>query len=223
MRPMLRPLLHRSLLMTVLTMTVAACTFGSTAADAANRGSTRGSDDTTMDESNCPVYGPPRQLRMVKSLPDYDVCQGRGTSIVAFGDSQVLFLCKNGHEVDNFDFSMGRGGTGKTREGDLKTPLGTYPLGRPRSSDRFGTFIPVGYPTAAQKAKGYSGSDVGIHGPDRRFRCAGFLNVSINWTQGCMAVADDTFIERIASFVKQNPGLNLHIIDETPATPATSR
>jgi murein L,D-transpeptidase YafK len=29
---------------------------------------------------------------------------------------------------------LGRGGVGKTREGDGKTPIGVYPLGEPRQT-----------------------------------------------------------------------------------------
>lgn len=162
-------------------------------------------------QNACGQYAP-RQLRLTKELPAEDPCVERGTSLVALSDIQVVYLCKDGVAQANYDLSLGRGGLDKTTDGDLKTPLGTYALGTPRSSDKFGIFIPVGYPTAQQKAQGYTGRAIGVHGPTRMFRCAGFLNVTMNWTQGCLAVADDSFIQEIASFVKANQVRTIHIL-----------
>lgn len=104
----------------------------------------------------------------------------------------------------SFAVSLGKGGTGKTREGDGKTPLGTYSLGRPRASKRFGTFVPIGYPTPDQRKRGLTGRDVGIHGPDRRFGWAGSVNSWVDWTDGCIAVSSDEEIFRIAEWVSSN-------------------
>jgi hypothetical protein len=155
----------------------------------------------------------PKELKAFKTPPTEDPCLHRGTSIVALTSTGVLYTCENGKTLESYDISIGRAGVGKTREGDLKTPLGTYALGQPRVSERFGLFIPVGYPTGAQRAKGFTGADVGIHGPERLFACAGALNVSINWTQGCLAVADDRFIVEISEFVKSHQDVLLHILE----------
>ncbi len=155
----------------------------------------------------------PKELLILKRTPSVDPCEGKGTALVALTGSGVLHTCIDSKTVERFDVAIGRGGTGKTREGDLKTPLGVYSLGTPKASERFGLFIPVGYPTRTQSAKGFTGGAVGIHGPDRLFACAGALNVSVNWTQGCLAVADDRFIVHLAEFVKANPGLRLYSLE----------
>lgn len=155
----------------------------------------------------------PKELLILKPAPAQDPCTGKGTAIVALTSTDVLHTCLDSKTIERYDISIGRGGVGKTKEGDLKTPLGVYSLGTPKTSDRFGIFIPVGYPTRDQRAKGFTGSDVGIHGPDRRFACAGVLNVSINWTQGCLAVADDRFIVAISQFVKMHPGIRLYSVE----------
>lgn len=155
----------------------------------------------------------PKQMKMSKPAPTEDPCASRATSLVAMMSNTTLYVCENGAIKEAYDIAIGRGGIGKKKDGDLKTPLGTYPLGQPHNSTRFGIFIPVGYPTAAQKAKGMTGHDVGIHGPDSIFPCAGVLNVSVNWTQGCLAVADDRFIVQIADFVKAHKSVQLHILD----------
>jgi hypothetical protein len=155
----------------------------------------------------------PKELKILKVAPAQDPCMGRGTSLVALGTSGVLYLCENGKTAESYDIAIGRGGLGKAKAGDNKTPLGTYSLSQPQVSERFGLFIPVGYPTRAQAANGLTGSDIGIHGPDRIFACAGALNVSVNWTAGCLAVADDRFIIAVSNFVKAHKPVQLHILE----------
>jgi murein L,D-transpeptidase YafK len=115
-----------------------------------------------------------------------------------------LKLCESGIAVKAFRVALGSGGTGKAKEGDDKTPLGVYLLGAPRPSARFGVFIPVGYPTKEQTAKGLTGRDVGIHGPDRHFAFLGGASVWVDWTAGCVAVGSDEAVQTIAAWVKAN-------------------
>ncbi|MFH0902541.1 MAG: L,D-transpeptidase family protein [Pseudomonadota bacterium] len=138
-------------------------------------------------------------------------CPSEGVSIVVATEARQMMLCEAGVAVREYRVSLGRKGTGKTRQGDLKTPLGTYDLGQPRLSRRFGIFIPVGYPTEEQKRHGYSGSDIGIHGPDRRLRFAGRLNGWIDWTRGCIAVTTDSAMAEIADWVRQKEARQVHL------------
>jgi murein L,D-transpeptidase YafK len=111
-------------------------------------------------------------------------------------------LCDGNSAAAEFAVSLGRKGTGKKLEGDEKTPLGVYPLESTRSSSRFGIFIPVGYPTSEQKQGGFSGSNIGIHGPDKTFRWLGRANTWLDWTNGCIAVATMDEMQRIADWVR---------------------
>ncbi|CAN5565711.1 hypothetical protein BH10BDE1_BH10BDE1_29470 [soil metagenome] len=157
------------------------------------------------DEDACDsFYWPTPKLRLTKTLPAIDPCADLKTAVLADTKIQVIFLCKDGKTVADYDFSMGRSGSGKTTLGDLKTPLGKYPLAKPYKSDKFKVFIPIGYPTTSQVEAGMTGADVGIHGPARPFRCAGFLNAAVNWTQGCIAVPSDIYVKEIGRFVQQN-------------------
>ncbi|MFC1611768.1 murein L,D-transpeptidase family protein [Myxococcota bacterium] len=142
-----------------------------------------------------------------------DACAGRATSVLIDLDEHTLWLCETGQVAGEYSVSLGKGGVGKQIRGDNKTPVGTYSLGAPRPSKKFGIFIPVGYPTAAQKKAGFSGSAIGIHGPDRSFTWAGTLNTLIDWTQGCIAVKSDEAIGTIAAWVNQeNPEL-VHLVE----------
>jgi len=138
-------------------------------------------------------------------------CAGRGTTIVIDTKSHTMWLCREGESIEQYPGALGRGGLGKRSEGDNKTPLGEYPLAAPRPSQRFGTFIPVGYSTSAQQKAWLRGGDIGIHGPDRRFTWLGRLTTWVDWTQGCIAVASDDEIKQVANWVKENKVLRIFI------------
>ena len=132
-----------------------------------------------------------------------DPCTGKQTSILIEKDRHILMLCQENRESGSFKVSFGRGGMNKRRKGDNRTPVGEYSLGTPRPSNRFGIFIPIGYPAPWQRSAGYTGGDIGIHGPDRRFAWLGRFTTWYDWTQGCIAVGSDEEISRIAEWVKE--------------------
>ncbi len=116
-----------------------------------------------------------------------------------------LKLCNKKLVEKGFSISVGRNGTGKRNQADGKTPIGEYGLGVTRPSSKFYKFIPVGYPTADQIKNGFTGGDIGIHGPARNYSWLGSrLNTWINWTQGCIAVGSDSEISEIAEWVTTN-------------------
>ena len=129
-------------------------------------------------------------------------CGAPDTRIVVDVAKHTLSLCDGDKRVDAFAVRLGRGGVGKTREGDGKTPIGTYSLGDPRASNRYGTFIPIGYPTEEQKKLGYTGSAVGVHGPARWVKWLGSLVNTFDSSDGCVGVARDAEIEKIATWVR---------------------
>jgi murein L,D-transpeptidase YafK len=140
-----------------------------------------------------------------------DPCATSSTAVVVDARLARLWLCERGHAFKQYAVAVGSGGVGKNAEGDKKTPLGDYSLGRPRGSKEFGIFIPIGYPTDAQRTKGVRGSGIGIHGPKRRFAWAGHANVWLNWTRGCIALATDAEIREIADWVRIHKPRTVHI------------
>lgn len=134
--------------------------------------------------------------------PAADVCTGAGTAIVVDTAARSLTLCEQGAAIESYPVAIGGNGAGKEREGDGKTPLGTYALAAPRRSSDYGTFIPIGFPTAAQKKRGVTGGSIGIHGPDRRLRALGRAAVTFGWTRGCVAVGSDVEMRSIARWVE---------------------
>ncbi len=136
-------------------------------------------------------------------------CGRQESCIIVDTALHLLWICQDGRDIERFRVSLGRGGVDKTRRGDGKTPLGEYYLGNPRPSPRFGTFIPIGYPTPRQRAEGYSGGDVGVHGPSHIYRW--FENIDNDWTLGCIAVRSGQDISEIAGWVRRHRGSRILI------------
>lgn len=114
-----------------------------------------------------------------------------------------LNLCAAGSSERGYPVRLGKHGVGKRVQGDGKTPLGRYPLGKPRPSSTYGTFILIGYPTARQLAEGYTGSAVGIHGPDRKITWLGKLANTFDTTDGCVGLATDAEMASISAWIKR--------------------
>lgn len=81
--------------------------------------------------------------------------------------------------------------------------MGRYTLAPARASSRFHLFLPVPYPSPEQRGLGYTGNDIGIHGPHVAFAWLGHATVWIDWTEGCIAVATKGEIEQIARWVRE--------------------
>ena len=133
-----------------------------------------------------------------------DPCSRYDTAVVVDVHVRSLWLCELGATQAHYPIALGRGGTGKRTAGDRKTPLGWYALGEPRLSDRFGVFIPISYPTLDQRKRGFTGGEIGIHGPQRRFEWAGSWNTHVDWTDGCIALATLDEAMEVATFVREH-------------------
>lgn len=111
-----------------------------------------------------------------------------------------------------FHVALGRGGVDKRAEGDSRTPRGRYTLGAARPSSRYHRFIPVGYPTASQAGQGFTGSDVGIHGPRDAFAWLGRTTVWVDWTRGCIALGTKADVDRVAEWARVNAAREIVIL-----------
>jgi murein L,D-transpeptidase YafK len=142
-----------------------------------------------------------RSCSNARATDPLDCGAARSAFVLVDTTSHRLGLCQGGRSSETLSVRIGRGGVGKHDEGDGKTPLGRYGLGEPRPSELFGTFVPIAYPTPEQRAAGFTGGAVGIHGPNRRVR---WLGRAVNWfdtTEGCVGLATDDEIERVASWI----------------------
>ncbi len=148
---------------------------------------------------------------------DAPPCAGRGTSLVVDTAAGRLHLCEGGRAVTTYPVTLGSSGVGKRRQGDKRTPLGTYRLGLPRGSKKYHRFIPVGYPTKAQRKQGFTGSAIGVHGPPRGAVWVGRMGLGrlltlFDVTDGCIAVGTDEEIEEIERFVRAKKVRRIHLL-----------
>jgi murein L,D-transpeptidase YafK len=139
-------------------------------------------------------------------------CSGKGTALYVDATQRTLWLCEAGKAVAALPVALGRGGLDKRVAGDAKVPLGEYPLGSPVPSKDYHIFIPVGYPTASQRRRGFSGGAIGVHGPPRAF--GGPPSTAIDWTLGCIAVGTDAEIGRVAGWLKATKARRIIIAEE---------
>jgi hypothetical protein len=130
-------------------------------------------------------------------------CPDTGNVVAVITRKRELWLCRDGAVAARFEVSLGQGGLDKRKKGDRRTPLGTYALGTPRPSGKFGLFIPIAYPTPEQAAQGQTGGDVGIHGPPRKLPEPAYPSTAYDWTLGCVATGTDSEIQAIADFVRE--------------------
>ncbi|WP_028387904.1 L,D-transpeptidase family protein [Legionella fairfieldensis] len=134
------------------------------------------------------------------------------SGINVYTTKRILTICKQGAVIKTFKVALGYKGVGKKRAGDNKTPIGLYRLAHPRKSTQFKMFIPILYPTSKQLAAGYTGRDVGIHGPTQSSSWFRWVNNLPGSTRGCIAVGKNNHIEYVANWVKENPGAKILII-----------
>lgn len=90
--------------------------------------------------------------------------------------------------------SIGKGGIGKTRLGDQRTPLGIYfvteQLDTSRLHEKYGvTAFPLDYPNAWDRRLGRTGDGIWVHGVDRRNGRRPRLD-----TDGCIALPNDRLL-----------------------------
>lgn len=144
--------------------------------------------------------------------PGSDPCAGRGTVLLVQARQRVMSTCERGRRTGAYRVALGSGGVGKRAEGDKKLPVGRYALGSPRPSRGWHLFIPIGYPTPAQRKAGYTGASVGIHGPPRC--CHGPSLTDFDWTYGCIALGTDTELDEIAAWITRRRGVTILVEDE---------
>lgn len=112
--------------------------------------------------------------------------------VVVDKSDRRLDLLANGKVVASFPIALGRDPLGpKEREGDGRTPEGSYVLDWRNPGSRFHLSIHVSYPNAEDTARAQTagvdpGGDIMIHG--HGFGWPGLL--PFDWTEGCIAVAD---------------------------------
>jgi len=112
-----------------------------------------------------------------------------------------LTLLSKGEVIKTYKIALGGNPVGpKEMQGDNKTPEGTYIIdSRNRNSD-YHLSLHVSYPNEKDKIRakelGVSpGGDIMIHGIKNGLSWVGTSHAEVDWTKGCIAVADEEMEE----------------------------
>ena len=97
--------------------------------------------------------------------------------------------------IEDYFVSMGRGGSGKVNEGDLKTPVGVYfvqsHIGAEKLADKYGMgAYPLNYPNAWDRLNGRTGYGIWLHGTR-----SGTYNRPPLASEGCVVLPNDDLLE----------------------------
>jgi murein L,D-transpeptidase YafK len=113
--------------------------------------------------------------------------------VLVLKSERKLFLMKGDEVLKTYIVALGRNPVGsKVRQGDSRTPEGTYVLDRHNPNSQYHRSIHISYPNADDAARarrmGVSpGGDVFLHGLPNGFH--GLLAPG-DWTEGCIAVTN---------------------------------
>jgi len=112
-----------------------------------------------------------------------------------------LSLYQAGRELKSYRISLGLSPVGhKEREGDFRTPEGSYLLTRRNARSEFFLALQVSYPNAQDlslaRRQGWSpGGLIMIHGLPNVPKYARERYLASDWTDGCIAVSNEDMLE----------------------------
>ncbi len=107
-----------------------------------------------------------------------------------------LTLFDHGTVLKTYRVALGRRPVGaKEREGDRRTPEGTYVITGQHPRSAFHRALRVSYPNDADRARAAAGGwnpggDIEIHGLRPLVAWVGRLHRSLDWTTGCIALSN---------------------------------
>lgn len=134
-------------------------------------------------------------LRLPESTPTVFIAETSTSSFHRFdrADDSVV-------KVRQDYMSIGKGGIGKERSGDQRTPLGIYfvteQLDTTRLHDKYGvTAFPLDYPNAWDRRLGRTGDGIWVHGVDPRGGTRPPLD-----TDGCIALPNERLLDLVPTF-----------------------
>ena len=117
-----------------------------------------------------------------------------------------LTLLTKGEVIKTYKIALGGNPVGpKERQGDNKTPEGTYVIDSRNGNSGYHLALHISYPNEADQKRarelGVSpGGDIMIHGLKNGFAPLGAAHAEVDWTEGCIAVTNQE-MEEIYQFV----------------------
>jgi len=136
-----------------------------------------------------------------KKFFDYAIRKGSVDRILIEKSTRRLMLISQGEVLKSYKIALGGNPIGpKERQGDNKTPEGTYVIDARNKDSRFHLSLHISYPNERDKKRakelGVSpGGDIMIHGIKNGFSWVGDAHTAVDWTKGCIAVTDEEIEE----------------------------
>ena len=133
----------------------------------------------------------------------YAIQTGPVDKILIEKKARRLMLISKGEVLKTYKIALGGNPDGpKERQGDNKTPEGTYVIDSHNKDSRYHLSLHISYPNERDRKRarelGVSpGGNIMIHGIKNGFSWVGDLHTGIDWTKGCIAITDEE-IEEIA-------------------------
>jgi tetratricopeptide (TPR) repeat protein len=133
----------------------------------------------------------------------YAIRTGSVDKILIEKKARRLMLISKGEVLKIYKIALGGNPEGpKERQGDNKTPEGTYVIDSRNKDSHYHLSLHITYPNESDKKRakelGVSpGGNIMIHGIKNGFSSVGDSHTEVDWTKGCIAVTDEE-IEEIA-------------------------
>ena len=127
--------------------------------------------------------------------------KGSADRIVIEKKERRLMLLSKGEVLKTYKIALGGNPIGpKERQGDNKTPEGTYVIDSRNNNSSYYRSLHISYPNEKDKKRseelGVSpGGDIMIHGIKNGFSWVGDAHTAVDWTKGCIAVTDEEIEE----------------------------
>ncbi len=127
--------------------------------------------------------------------------RGPADKILIEKKERRLNLISNGKVIKTYKIALGGNPNGpKERQGDNKTPEGTYVIDSRNGDSNYHLSLHISYPNEKDKKRakelGVSpGGDIMIHGIKNGFSWVGDLHTKVDWTKGCIAVTNEEMEE----------------------------
>ena len=136
-----------------------------------------------------------------KKFFDYAIRKGSVDRILIEKSARRLMLISQGEVLKSYKIALGGNPIGpKERQGDNKTPEGTYVIDGRNKDSRYHLSLRISYPNERDKKRAKElgaspGGDIMIHGIKNGLSWVGDAHAGIDWTKGCIAVTDEEIEE----------------------------
>jgi len=121
--------------------------------------------------------------------------------LIVYKSDRKLVLLSEGKELKSYRVALGAVPVGpKTRQGDHRTPEGSYILDSRNPKSQFYKAFHISYPASkdiasAKKLGVNPGGDIMLHGLPKNYAWVGKAHTLHDWTDGCIAVTDEEMDE----------------------------